>query len=640
MKTILAENMLRFGVKNLTESNVNNILQLLAEQNEDLTDWSQGGKYTWENAKDFGLIIKFVQEVDAKSGGAFLQMEEYKAMMAWFAKNDSKETRASLKAWVFDNIVFGGAKQPELNKKDLKKDPTLGQDLGTISQALTNLEQIITDPQLYSDTNISNNLKKYIQRLQQEIKAYNAKGLSFTDSVDVREFIKELMLIGSDVKIVINKIKNSSNTNVKLDKAGDSFWETAQYYSSVKEILKYFAEMFSDKEYAGLASKLSIDTDNDDIKVDITKSGANLSQIKTNVISSLRKSVIDAQGQKALSNFSKAIMAAKSISITNQMSEIKAGWSEYTEITKEATMSDVSSPIFCYPPLNIPEGEQRSAMGQSMFADNSISVSSQAETALNAQIQAAAAFIQEYQQKVESIKAQVNTDVPDMEIISFQYAAYSSTSTVNTKYGKSKRSNKANNIPLATDRYNAMIAKMKELIENNDTLNEFEVEGPSEQFIYPNIGPEWMSVGGKLQDGTQLTIKNYGPLFQQAYARDPKITPQRFYGLRSTPQLKQEYESVYAKYRQSTCAFTIQLRIPELLAKQEVIQDFLVGGTPEMLINVDFPAGVDWTGMKRKFKRGVRKIGTGIKKMGGGSRSGGAPMPVFKGRSTGCPSWG
>jgi len=639
MKTILAENMLRFGVKNLTESNVNNILQLLTEQNEDLTDWSQGGKYTWENAKDFGLIIKFVQEVDAKSGGAFLQMEEYKAMMAWFAKNDSKETRASLKAWVFDNIVFGGAKQPELNKKDLKKDPTLGQDLGTISQALTNLEQIITDPQLYSDTNISNNLKKYIQRLQQEIKAYNAKGLSFTDSVDVREFIKELMLIGSDVKIVINKIKNSSNTNVKLDKAGDSFWETAQYYSSVKEILEYFAEIFSGED-AGLAKILTVDTDGGDLKVDITKSGANLSQIKTNVISSLRKSVIDAQGQKALSNFSKAIMAAKSISITNQMSEIKAGWSEYTEITKEATMSDVSSPIFCYPPLNIPEGEQRSAMGQSMFADNSISVSSQAETALNAQIQAAAAFIQEYQQKVESIKAQVNTDVPDMEIISFQYAAYSSTSTVNTKYGKSKRSNKANNIPLATDRYNAMIAKMKELIENNDTLNEFEVEGPSEQFIYPNIGPEWMSVGGKLQDGTQLTIKNYGPLFQQAYARDPKITPQRFYGLRSTPQLKQEYESVYAKYRQSTCAFTIQLRIPELLAKQEVIQDFLVGGTPEMLINVDFPAGVDWTGMKRKFKRGVRKIGTGIKKMGGGSRSGGAPMPVFKGRSTGCPSWG
>ena len=59
-----------------------------------------------------------------------------------------------------------------------------------------------------------------------------------------------------------------------------------------------------------------------------------------------------------------------------------------------------------------------------------------------------------------------------------------------------------------------------------------------------------------------------------------------------------------------------------------------------MLIDVQFPAGVDWTGMKRKFKRGVKKIGTGIKKMGGGSRSGGAPMPVFKGRSTGCPSWG
>ena len=633
MSTLLAKNLLRFGVKNLTESNVNNILQLLTEQNEDLTDWSQGGKKSWETA-NLGLIIKFVKEVDAKSGGAFLQMKEYEAMMAWFAKNDSKETRASLKAWVFDNIVFGGAKQPRVRKKDQKAD------LGTISQALTNLEQIITIPQLYSDTNIANNLKKYIQRLQQEIKAYNAKGLSFTDSGDVREFIQALMLIGSDVKIVINKIKNSSNTNVKLDKAGSSFWEDAEYYSSVKEILEYFADIFSGED-AGLAKILTVDTDGGDLKVDITKSGANLSQIKTNVISSLRKSVIDAEGQKALSNFSKAIMAAKSISITNQMSEIKSGWSEYTEITKEATMSDVSSPIFCFPPLNIPEGEQRNAMGRSMFADNSISVSSQAETALNAQIQAAAAFIQEYQQKVESIKAQVNTDVPDMEIISFQYSAYSSTSTVNTKYGdKRERSNKANNIPLATGRYNAMIAKMKELIENNDTLNEFDVEGPSEQFLYPNVGPEWMSVGGKLPDGTQLTIKDYGPLFQQAYARDPKITPQRFYGLRSTPQLKQEYESVYAKYRQSTCAFTIQLRIPELLAKQEVIQDFLVGGTPEMLIDVQFPAGVDWTGMKRKFKKGVKKIGTGIKKMGGGSRSGGAPMPVFKGRSTGCPNWG
>ena len=633
MKSILAENMLRFGVKNLTESNVNNILQLLTEQNEDLTDWSEGGKKTWEKAK-LELIIKFVKEVDAKSGGSFLNMPEYEAMMAWFAKNDSKETRASLKAWVFDNIVFGGAKQPKVKKKDQKED------LGTISQALTNLEQIITVPQLYSDTNIANNLKKYIQQLQQEIKAYNAKGLSFTDSDDVRDFIKQLMLIGSDVKIVINKIKNSSNTNVKLDKAGDSFWEDAEYYSSVKEILEYFVDIFSGED-AGLAKILTVDTDGGDLKVDMTKSGANLSQIKTNVISSLQKSVIDAEGKKALSNFSKAIMAAKSISITNQMSEIKSGWAEYTEITKEATMSDISSPIFCFPPLNIPQGEQRNAMGRSMFADNSISVSSQAETALNAQIQAAAAFIQEYQQKVEAIKAQVNTDVPDMEIISFQYSAYSSTSTVNTTYGdKRRRSNKANNIPLATGRYNAMIAKMKELIENNDTLNEFDVEGPSEQFLYPNVGPEWMSVGGKLPDGTQITIKDYGPLFQQAYARDPKITPQRFYGLRSTPQLKQEYESVYAKYRQSTCAFTIQLRIPELLAKQEVIQDFLVGGTPEMLIDVQFPAGVDWTGMKRKFKRGVKKIGTGIKKMGGGSRSGGAPMPVFKGRSTGCPSWG
>lgn len=633
MSTLLAENLLRFGVKNLTESNVNNILQLLTEENEDLPDWSNGGKRTWEQTPTKDLVT-FVKAVDAKSGGSFLNMPEYEAMMAWFAKNDSKESRASLKAWVFDNIVFGSTKQPKVRKKDQKED------LGTISQALTNLEQIITNPQLYSDTNIANNLKKYIQRLQQEIKAYNAKGLSFTDSDDVRKFIQELMLIGSDVKIVINKIKNSAATNVKLDKAGSSFWETAQYYSSVKEILKYFADIFSGED-AGLANILTVDTDGGDLKVDITKSGANLSQIKTNVISSLRKSVIDAEGQKALSNFSKAIMAAKSISITNQMSEIKAGWSEYTEITKEATMSDVSSPIFCFPPLNIPEGEQRNAMGRSMFADNSISVSSQAETALNAQIQAAAAFIQEYQQKVESIKAQVNTDVPDMEIISFQYSAYSSTSTVNTKYGdKRGRSNKANNIPLATGRYNAMIAKMKELIENNDTLNEFDVEGPSEQFLYPNVGPEWMSVGGKLPDGTQLTIKDYGPLFQQAYARDPKITPQRFYGLRSTPQLKQEYESVYAKYRQSTCAFTIQLRIPELLAKQEVIQDFLVGGTPEMLIDVQFPAGVDWTGMKRKFKKGVKKIGTSIKKMGGGSRSGGAPMPVFKGRSTGCPNWG
>jgi hypothetical protein len=622
---LLAENMLRFGIKNLNESDINNILQIISEQNEDLTDWSEGGKKSWENAK-LSLIIKFVKEVDAKSGGAFLNMPEYQAMMEWFSKNDSKGTRASLKAWVFDNIVFSG-KQPKVKKKDQQED------LGTISQALTSL-LTWAGTKYYQNPKNAELLKSYITKLQQEISAYNKKGLSFTNTDTVRDFILNIRIIVKDLTLLY---KTAQSKSKKLDQVtSDDTEDGTEYYNSFNEVLQYFNEYLKD---GGFATDFDISTDGGDVKVDLTKTGANLSQIKTNVISSLRKSVVDAEGQKALDNFANALRSAKSILITNQMSEIKAGWTEYTKITQEAVLSDVTSPVFCYPASSVPAGAERDAMGQSMFGDNSITITDEARTSLNEQIQQAAAFIQEYKQKVEAIKNQVQGEVPDMEIISFQYSAYSSTSTVNTTYGdKRGRSNKNNNIKLATDRYNAMVTSMKELIEENDVLSEFDVEGPSEQYVLPNVGPEWMSVGGKMPNGQEVKIENYGPLFQQAYARNSNITPQQFYGLRSTPQLKEEYESVYAKFRQSTCAFVIQLRIPEVLAKQELIQSFVVGGTPEMLIDVDFPAGVDWTGMKRDMKRGLRKVKKGLSNIGGG-RSGSAPRPAFKGRTTNCPIW-
>lgn len=667
---LLAENMLRFGVKNLNESDVNNILRIISEENEDLPDWSKGGTRTWEkaNIKD---LVAFVKAVDVKSGASYVNSETYKAMMDWFSANDSAESRASLKAWVFDNIVYGSNQQPKIKKRDLKNDPTLGQDLGTVSQALTSLSTW-GDAKYYQNPKNGEALKSYITKLQQEITAYNKKGISFANTKAVRTFILEIRTIIKDLTLLY---KTAQAQKKKLDQITDSDIENAstKSYDSVQAVIERFSDLIKD---GGFGYEFDINTDDGDVKVDMTKTGANLTAIKLKVLQNLRQSVIDAEGEEAAKNFAKALKSAKKIYITNQMSEIKSGWTEYTNITKQTGTSDIITPAFCFPPNNV-SGEERSVQGASMFTDDGTTLTDVGIQGIEASVNQAAEFIRTYAQKVEEIKSQVeDPDNANLEIVSFTYAAYSSTSWVRTRYkGKNKdgevikgKFNDKNNEPLARDRYTAMIDELKRALEENEVviegentyLSDYEAEpaaGPAEVYIKPNQGPKWREMGGTIpQTGQQVTIQDYGPLYQQAYARNNELTPQQFYAARnrdaainatkyvgsgltiSPEQLNQEYESVYGPYRQTTCAFNIVLRMPTLIAKEETIQDFVVGGTAEMLISVDFPVGVDWTGIKRNIKKKFRKFKG--KLTGGGGRPGAAPMPVFKGRSTACPSWG
>jgi hypothetical protein len=84
MKNTLAENLLRFGVKNLTLENKSSMLTEQTEPDLSKFDWSKGGNYTWANA-NVGDIIKYILARDENQ--PYSNFEVYEPIFNWFAKN-------------------------------------------------------------------------------------------------------------------------------------------------------------------------------------------------------------------------------------------------------------------------------------------------------------------------------------------------------------------------------------------------------------------------------------------------------------------------------------------------------------------------------------------------------------------------
>ena len=86
MQNILAENLLRFGVKNLTIENKSSLLTEQTEPDLSSVDWSKGGSITWDDAK-VSDIIKYIMARDANQ--QYQQFEVYAPIFNWFEDNET-----------------------------------------------------------------------------------------------------------------------------------------------------------------------------------------------------------------------------------------------------------------------------------------------------------------------------------------------------------------------------------------------------------------------------------------------------------------------------------------------------------------------------------------------------------------------
>ena len=145
---------------------------LKEEDGEDpkFSDWSNGGKVNWENAK-LKNIIEYISEVDKYFGGTYLNNPSYTTMMDWFEENDSPNVRNSLKEWMFGDIYYGIKKSEDV--KQTKKnvvapdefDKNLQVELATILDTASkiNLTTLnITDSEGTVDKTLTKDIKTLI----------------------------------------------------------------------------------------------------------------------------------------------------------------------------------------------------------------------------------------------------------------------------------------------------------------------------------------------------------------------------------------------------------------------------------------------------------------------------------------------
>ena len=143
--------------------------------------------------------------------------------------------------------------------------------------------------------------------------------------------------------------------------------------------------------------------------------------------------------------------------------------------------------------------------------------------------------------------------------------------------------------------------------------------------LNPNVGPEWESVGGSIL-GKSVTIANYGPLFQDAYAKNPKLTPKAFYADRAnSEQKKAEYEATYSPFRVAKIGIAVQLVMPKSLKDQAVEGEYVVS------LAGGFEGGIQWSFWSwPKIKLPNVKLPKVFKNMPMQT------MPVFNGRTMKC----
>jgi len=239
-------------------------------------------------------------------------------------------------------------------------------------------------------------------------------------------------------------------------------------------------------------------------------------------------------------------------------------------------------------------------------------------------------FIDDQDSEVESQRTENGLDEEfKLEVSAIGIFVYSSTSKVRTTYkSKDKSFSEGNNIKLAEDRSSAIENTVRNILKQFG-LDEYNIILAS-RIEKPNTGPGWTKLDGKYADGSDVPITAYGAMFQEAYKKNNKLTPQLFYGNRGNdwakkaskilgreiPQqeLSQEYNDIYGPFRMNLAGISVTLRKPTIVTKEEVGEDYLVIAVPGMGLEFEANEEFSFRDTWDNFKRGIKKLKRKIKK--------------------------
>ena len=597
------------------------------------SDWSNGGKVNWENAK-LKNIIEYISEVDKYFGGTYLNNPSYTTMMDWFEENDSPNVRNSLKEWMFGDIYYGIKKSEDVRQtkknvvtpdeydKNLQAELTtnLGEaskiDLKTLNVTDKNLKKSI-------DTLISS---RTLEKLNKELIAIN----------NGKVFLKKEIIEPLNDKIftLINYYKNPNS--------GESSIE------SIKDIADYLLGFkLSDKKEIGL------DVDDDKVKIDVDANQR--IGIKNSIMKKL-STEIESVGEDT---YRKLLKKISNITITDEPKELKQFKVEAETGKGVPIMTEGDSDIFQYPPENTPEGE-RNTLSNNFFPDDGTSMSEESIGGIREQLRLLRKFINTQDSEVEAQRTENGLGEEfKLDVSSINIFVYSSTSKVRTTYkSKDKSFSEGNNIKLAEDRSGIIENTIRGILKQYK-LDEYNIILAS-KIEKPNIGPGWQKLDGKYADGSDVPVTAYGAMFQEAYKRDNTLTPQFFYGNRGTDwakkasqklgreisqqELSQEYNDIYGPFRMNLAGISVTLRKPTIVTKEEVGEDYFVIAVPGMGLefesNGEFSFRDTWKNLKRGIKKLKRKIKKSLRNLKPKRRFFGKAPDFSKVCQTCCPKWG
>jgi hypothetical protein len=572
------------------------------------TDWSEKGKFNWENAK-IKNIITYIREVDTYFGGDFLKNPSYTTMLSWYLNHDNPEVRLSLKEWMFNDIYYGITRVTD--RKETKKnvvapdeyDMDLQKELETILTTASKIDLNklnITDSEGSVDKTLTKNIKTLIssrtlEKLNKELIALN-KGNVFLKK-DILEPLK------TNLNDLITYSKNTTPTD---DDIYDKITDVVDY-------LLYFD--LKDKDEIGL------DIYDDDVKISVNFDQRSL--IKTNVIKKLTTEISSLGELSYKSLFDKII----GITISNDPGELNQLKLDGTEKDPIVIMKEGDSEIYQYPSVSLGQND-RTNLGNNFFPDDGTTLTAAAVIGINEQVRALKKYIEDQESEVYETKETYKLgDEYYLDVVSINIYTYSSTSKVRTAYKSiDKTFNESNNIKLAEDRNKVIENAVRGALNKNGLSNYNIILASKEE--KPNVGLGWVNTVGKYQDGTDATISEYEPMFKLAYEKNNKLTPQLFYGNRtnkwadratkilgrpvSQQELSAEYNKTYGKFRMNVAGINATMKKPTIITKEEESEEYLVIAVPGMGIELQVKPEFQFKPPKpgkwyKKLKRKVRK---------------------------------
>ena len=606
---------------------------LLKEQEEEVpqfSDWSNGGKVNWENAK-LKDIINYIREVDEYFGGSFLNNPSYTTMMDWFEDNDSDDVRKSLKEWVFGDVYYG-IKKSEVVKQTKKNVVTPDQYDKNLQAEVTTILDNVSKIDLKTFNISDKNLKKSIGTL--------------ISSRTLEKLNKELIAINNGKVFLKKEILEplKTNLNVLIDYSINPKTDT-ETIESLMDVANYLVEFnLKDKEEIGL------DVDDDKVKIDVDANQR--IGIKNSIMKKL-SAEIETVGEDT---YRKLLKRISNITITDKPKELNQFKVEAETGKGVPIMEEGDSDIFQYPPENTTEGE-RNNLGNNFFFDDGTSMDVNAVAGIREQVGLLKKFINTQDSEVEAQRTE--NDLGEefkLDVSSINIFVYSSTSKVRTTYkSKDKNFSEGNNVKLAEDRSSVIENSVRGILKEYK-LDDYNIILAS-RIEKPNIGPGWLKLDGKYADGSDVPVAAYGTMFQEAYKKDNALTPQLFYGNRGTAwakkaseklgreisqqELSEEYNDIYGPFRMNLAGISVTLRKPTIFTKEEVGEDYFVIAVPgmgiELQTNGEFSFRDTWTNLKRGIKKLKRKIKRKLKPK---RRFFGKAPDFSKVCKTCCPKWG